>query len=162
MADENKAQVAAKAAADKAGGFLKEFKEFALKGNVMDMAIGVIIGAAFGNIVTSLTDNFINPLIAVCTGGVQKDENGVMQVIGGSFSVNGVDFNYGAFISAVVNFLIIALILFLLIKTVNKAMSLGKKKAEEEEKVAAPPEPTKEELLLTEIRDLLKEQNAKE
>lgn len=162
MADENKAQVAAKAAADKAGGFLKEFKEFALKGNVMDMAIGVIIGAAFGNIVTSLTDNFINPLIAVCTGGVQKDENGVMQVIGGSFSVNGVDFNYGAFISAVVNFLIIALILFLLIKTVNKAMSLGKKKAEEEEKAAAPPEPTKEELLLTEIRDLLKEQNAKE
>lgn len=162
MADENKAQVAAKAAADKAGGFLKEFKEFALKGNVMDMAIGVIIGAAFGNIVTSLTDNFINPLIAVCTGGVQKDENGVMQVIGGSFSVNGVDFNYGAFVSAVVNFLIIALILFLLIKTVNKAMSLGKKKAEEEEKAAAPPEPTKEELLLTEIRDLLKEQNAKE
>lgn len=162
MADENKAQVAAKAAADKAGGFLKEFKEFALKGNVMDMAIGVIIGAAFGNIVTSLTDNFINPLIAVCTGGVQKDENGVMQVIGGSFSVNGVDFNYGAFISAVVNFLIIALILFFLIKTVNKAMSLGKKKAEEEEKAAAPPEPTKEELLLTEIRDLLKEQNAKE
>lgn len=159
MADENKAQDAAKAAANKAGGFLKEFREFALKGNVMDMAIGVIIGAAFGNIVTSLTDNFINPLIAVCTGGVQKDENGVMQVVGGSFTINGVDFNYGSFVSAVVNFLIIALILFLLIKAVNRAMAIGKKK-EEEAAAAAPPEPTKEELLLTEIRDLLKEQNA--
>ena len=59
--------------------FLQEFKEFALKGNVMDMAVGVIVGAAFGNIVSSLTDNFINPLIAVITGGAKKDENGVIQ-----------------------------------------------------------------------------------
>lgn len=138
--------------------FLEEFKAFALKGNVMDMAIGVIIGAAFGNIVTSLTDNFINPLIAVITGGAKKDENGVMQVVGGSFTINGVEFGYGAFISAVVNFLIIALILFCLIKAVNKAMELGKKKKEEEEKPAEPP---KEEVLLTEIRDLLKAQNEK-
>ena len=70
---------------EKKKGFLEEFKEFALKGNVMDMAVGVIIGAAFGNIVSSLTDNFINPLIGVVTGGATKDENGVIQVIGGSF-----------------------------------------------------------------------------
>ncbi|MBR6385459.1 MAG: large conductance mechanosensitive channel protein MscL [Ruminococcus sp.] len=132
---------------------LQEFKEFALKGNVMDMAIGVIVGAAFGNIVTALTDCFINPLIAVCTGGAKKDENGVMQVVGGSFKINGISFNYGAFISAVVNFLIIAFILFLLLKAVNAAIALGKKKEEEK-----PAEPPKEEVLLTEIRDLLKAQ----
>ena len=132
--------------------FLEEFKAFALKGNVMDMAIGVIIGAAFGNIVTALTDNFINPLIAVITGGAEKDENGVMQLVGGTFTVRGVEFSYGAFISAVINFLIIALILFCLLKAVNKAMELGKKKEEEK-----PAEPPKEEVLLPEIRDLLKE-----
>ena len=140
--------------------FLKEFKEFALKGNVMDMAVGVIVGAAFGNIVSSLTDNFINPLIAVITGGAKKDENGVMQLVGGKFSINGIDFNYGAFLSSVLNFLIIALILFCLIKAVNTAMTIGKKKKEEEE-AAKSVEPSKEEVLLTEIRDLLKEQNTK-
>lgn len=140
--------------------FLQEFKEFALKGNVMDMAVGVIVGAAFGNIVSSLTDNFINPLIAVITGGAKKDENGVMQLVGGKFSINGIDFNYGAFLSSVLNFLIIALILFCLIKAVNTAMTIGKKKKEEEE-AAKSVEPSKEEILLTEIRDLLKEQNTK-
>lgn len=140
--------------------FLQEFKEFALKGNVMDMAVGVIVGAAFGNIVSSLTDNFINPLIAVITGGAKKDENGVMQLVGGKFSINGIDFNYGAFLSSVLNFLIIALILFCLIKAVNTAMTIGKKKKEEEE-AAKSVEPSKEEVLLTEIRDLLKEQNTK-
>lgn len=129
-------------------GFLTEFKEFALKGNVMDMAIGVIIGAAFGNIVTALTDSFINPLIQAITGG--SSEDGVK--VGGSFTVNGAVFDYGAFISAVINFLIIALILFCIIKAVNKAMELGKKKEEEK-----PAEPPKQEVLLTEIRDLLKE-----
>mgnify|MGYP002595568469 FL=1 len=126
----------------------------------MDMAVGVIVGAAFGNIVSSLTDNFINPLIAVITGGAKKDENGVMQLVGGKFSINGIDFNYGAFLSSVLNFLIIALILFCLIKAVNTAMTIGKKKKEEEE-AAKPVEPSKEEILLTEIRDLLKEQNTK-
>lgn len=120
--------------------FLQEFKEFALKGNVMDMAVGVIIGAAFGSIVSSLTDNFINPLIAVITGGAKKDENGVMQLVGGKFSINGVDFNYGAFLSAVLNFLIIAIILFCLIKAMNKAMELGKKKKKEEEEKPAEPD----------------------
>lgn len=135
-------------AKEKGKGFLQEFKEFALKGNVMDMAVGVIIGAAFGNIVTALTDSFINPLIQAITG--KSGEEGVQ--VGGSFTINGAVFNYGAFISAVINFLIIALILFCLIKAVNKAMSLGKK---EEEKPAEPPKPSNEEILLTEIRDAL-------
>lgn len=138
----------------------EDFKKFAMRGNVMDMAVGVIVGAAFGNIVSSLTDNFINPLIAVITGGAKKDENGVMQLVGGKFSINGIDFNYGAFLSSVLNFMIIALILFCLIKAVNTAMTIGKKKKEEEE-AAKPVEPSKEEVLLTEIRDLLKEQNTK-
>lgn len=107
----------------KGKGFIGEFKEFVMRGNVMDMAVGVIIGAAFGNIVTALTDSFINPLIAVCTGG--SGEDGVQ--IGGQFVVSGVAFNYGAFISAIINFLIIAFILFCMIKAVNKAMSIGKK-----------------------------------
>ena len=116
--------------------FIKEFKEFALKGNVMDMAIGVIIGAAFGNIVSSLTDSFINPLIALIFGG--NSEDGLQ--IGGQFVINGVAFNYGAFISAVINFLIIALILFLMLKAVNGALKATEslKKTEEE----APAEPT--------------------
>ncbi len=135
--------------------FFEEFKTFALKGNVMSMAVGVIIGAAFQNIVTSLTDNFINPLIALLTGG-----NGDGIAIGGQFEVNGVVFNYGAFLSAVVNFIIMALILFLLVKGMNKLLDLGKKK--EEEKPAEPPKPTKEEELLTEIRDLLKGNTAEE
>ncbi|MBR6223095.1 MAG: large conductance mechanosensitive channel protein MscL [Lachnospiraceae bacterium] len=112
--------------------FLEEFKEFALKGNVMDMAIGVIIGAAFGNIVTALTDSFITPLIGLITGGAKKDpETGQILVAAGSFSVGDVEFNYGAFLSAVINFLIIALILFCLLKAVNKMMTIGKKKEEE-------------------------------
>ena len=107
----------------KGKGFIGEFKEFVMRGNVMDMAVGVIIGAAFGNIVTALTDSFINPLIAVCTGG--SGEDGVQ--IGGQFVVSGVAFNYGAFLSAIINFLIIAFILFCMIKAVNKAMNIGKK-----------------------------------
>ena len=137
--------------------FLEEFKTFALKGNVMSMAVGVIIGGAFQSIVGALTNSFINPLIALILGGVQRDENGNPIYVGGSFTINGIEFNYGAFLSAVINFIIMALILFLLIKGMNSLMAIGKKK--EEEKPAAPPEPSKEEVLLTEIRDLLKENN---
>ena len=108
--------------------FIKEFKEFALKGNVMDLAIGVIIGAAFQNIVSALTNDFITPLIQAITGN--EDATGFST--GGYFIINGAKFEYGDFISAVVNFLIMALILFLLIKGVNKLMSLGHKKEEEE------------------------------
>lgn len=106
--------------------FIEEFKKFALKGNVMDMAVGVIIGGAFTTIVTSLTDNFINPLIALCTGGA----NGEGVVIGGTFTIAGVAFNYGAFLSAVINFLIMAFILFCMLKAINKLMSIGHKKEE--------------------------------
>ena len=126
--------------------FIKEFKEFALKGNVMDLAIGVIIGAAFGSIVTAFTDDFINPLIA-CIGGGE---------IGGTIEIGdtGNYINWGHFITAVINFLIMAFCIFLMMKAVNKLMSVGKKK---EEEAAAPAEPSAEEKLLTEIRDLLKE-----
>ncbi len=130
--------------------FLEEFKAFALKGNVMDMSIGVIVGAAFGNIVSSLTDNFINPLIQLCTGGVGED--GVS--IGGTFRIAGVSFNYGAFLSEVINFLIMAFILFCILKAINTAMSLGKK--QEEEKPKEDPEDIK---LLKELVAIMKEQN---
>ena len=115
------------------------------------MAIGVIIGGAFGNIVTALTDSFITPLIQCITGNDEVE-------VGGQFVIRGAAFTYGAFISAVINFIILALILFCLIKAVNKAMSLGKKKKEEEE-AAAPAEPSDEVKLLTEIKDLLAAKN---
>lgn len=113
--------------------FLKEFKEFALKGNVMDMAVGVVIGGAFTAIVTALTSSFITPLIQLITGGKAEDGS----YVGGSFTINGVAFDYGSFLSAIINFLIIALVLFMVIKGINKAMTIGKKKEEE-----APAEPT--------------------
>ena len=135
--------------------FMKEFKEFALKGNVMDMAIGVIIGAAFGNIVSSLTESFINPLIALIFGG--NSEDGLQ--VGGQFTVNGVAFNYGAFISAIINFLIIALVLFIMLKAVNGAVKKAEslKKKEEEEKKEEPAEDPADIKLLKEILAAIKE-----
>ena len=106
--------------------FFKEVKEFISKGNVMDLAVGVIIGGAFSAIVTSLTDNIINPLIN-CIGGAEIQ--GKIHLIGDNY------IDYGAFISAIINFVIMALIIFCLVKAVNKAMSIGKKKEE-------PAEPT--------------------
>ena len=115
-------------------GFLKEFKEFAMKGNVVDMAVGVIIGGAFGKIVTSLVNDIIMPPIGVITGGVDfKDLSVVLQ--------KGVDFT------------ILAFCVFLLVKFIN----MMTKKKEEAPAPAPAPEPSKEEVLLTEIRDLLKE-----
>ena len=103
--------------------FLEEFKNFALKGNVMNLAVGVIIGAAFSDLVTSLTTNLIQPLIA-CLGA--KEMQGRIRLFG---TDNYLD--YGAFISAVINFIIMAFVVFLLVKAVNAVMSLGKKKEEE-------------------------------
>lgn len=130
--------------------FLQEFKTFALKGNVMDLAIGVIIGAAFQDIVTSLTESFINPLIN-CIGGAE---------VAGKIKLGdtGQYLDYGAFLTAVINFVIMAFVLFMLMKAVNTIIHIGQKK-EEEKKEEVVPEPTKEEVLLTEIRDLLKAQN---
>lgn len=103
--------------------FFEEFKNFALKGNVMDLAIGVIIGAAFQNIVTAFTDSFINPIIN-SIGGAS---------VGGKFEIfsTGQYITYGNFITAFINFLIMALVLFLFMKTINKVMSIGKHKEEE-------------------------------
>lgn len=97
--------------------FFKEFKEFALKGNVMDMAVGVIIGAAFSDIVTSLTDNFINPILNLITGGA-------------TYTLNDVAGFASAFLSSVVNFIIMAFILFCLMRAINAAASMGKKKGD--------------------------------
>ena len=101
---------------------IKEFKEFALKGNVMDMAVGIIIGAAFTAIVTSLVDDIISPLIGLF---VKVDFNDLVA------NVAGVDIKYGAFIMAIINFLIVAWVLFLVIKSLNKASNLKKKEEEE-------------------------------
>ncbi|MBR4910978.1 MAG: large conductance mechanosensitive channel protein MscL [Clostridia bacterium] len=118
--------------------FFSEFKKFALKGNVMDMAIGVIIGAAFGAIVTALTTSFINPLINSIGGA---EVGGMIRLPWVNYEgleaeeIAALSLNYGAFITAIINFIIIALVLFLLIKAMNKLMSIGKKEE-------APAEPT--------------------
>jgi large conductance mechanosensitive channel len=132
--------------------FLEEFKEFALKGNVMDMAVGVLIGGAFSSIVTSLTDNILNPIIA-CFGGT---EAGLVTPLGDTGQV----IDWGAFISSIINFLILALVLFVILKAVNRLTSLKKKEeeapAEEEE-----PEPSEEVKLLTTVVEELKKLNKK-
>jgi len=137
-------------------GFIKEFKEFALKGNVVDMAVGVIIGGAFGKIVSSLVDDIIMPLVGKVTGGT--DFTNLMVSLDGSNyktlaaakEAGAAVFAYGNFIQTTIDFLIVALCIFLAIKGMNKLL----KKKEEE---PAPAEPTAEEKLLTEIRDLLKD-----
>ena len=123
------------------GSFFKEFKEFAMKGNVLDMAIGVIIGGAFGKIITSLVDNVLMPIIGTIVG------NNFTEL---SCTINGAEVKYGTFIQNIVDFIIIAFCIFMFIKAINK---VSKKKEEEPE---APAEPSNEEKLLTEIRDLLK------
>lgn len=138
--------------------FLSEFKKFALKGNVVDMAVGVIIGGAFGKIVTSLVNDVLMPPIGLLLGNVNFTELAVK--IGGTAEAP-VMWKYGAFIQNVVDFLIVALCVFLLVKGINRLSELGKKKEEEAAAAAAAapapePKPTKEEILLTEIRDLLK------
>ena len=122
-------------------GFVKEFKEFAMKGNVMDMAVGVIIGGAFGKIVSSLVDDVLMPLIGMITGGV--DFNGLVAKVGDA------TVKYGTFIQNIIDFLIIALCIFLMIKAMNKL------KKEEEPAPEAPAGPTTEELL-ADIKDILK------
>ena len=123
-------------------GMLKEFKEFAMKGNVVDLAVGVVIGGAFGKIVSSLVDNVIMPLVGILLQG--------HNVAAASFKVGNAELKYGAFCQTVIDFIIIAFVLFIVIKAIN---SMKKK---EEEAPAAPAEPSAQEKLLTEIRDLLK------
>lgn len=128
---------------------LKEFKEFALKGNVIDLAIGVIIGGAFGKIVTSLVNDILMPAIGVLLGGINfKDLKYVITPAGGDIAE--VAILYGAFIQSIVDFFIIAISIFLFIKL------LSSRKNKKPEVPPAPPAPSQEVLLLEEIRDLLK------
>jgi large conductance mechanosensitive channel len=134
---------------------VQEFKEFAMKGNVVDMAVGIIIGAAFGKIVTSLVNDILMPPLGLLIGGVDftdlkinlKDA-GVDQA---GKAISAVTLNYGAFIQTAIDFLIVAFVIFMMIKAMNKL-----KNKQAEAPAPAPPAPGKEEVLLTEIRDLLK------
>ncbi|HEY8784494.1 MAG TPA: large-conductance mechanosensitive channel protein MscL [Mucilaginibacter sp.] len=131
--------------------FVKEFKEFAMRGNVVDLAVGVVIGASFGAIVTSLVKDVVMPPIGVITGGVDfADKKIVLRQADAAHKVLETAVHYGNFINAVIQFLIVAFCIFLLVKAINSL-----KKQEEAPPPIPEPEPTKEEILLTEIRDLL-------
>jgi large conductance mechanosensitive channel len=131
--------------------FVKEFKEFAMRGNVVDLAVGVVIGAAFGAIVTSLVKDVIMPPIGYITGGVDfSDKKIVLKEADPAHKVLETSLHYGNFINAIIQFLIIAFCIFIVVKAINSL-----KKQEEPPPPAPDPEPTKEEILLTEIRDLL-------
>ncbi len=144
--------------------WIDEFMTFAVKGNAMALAVGTIIGAAFSTITKSLTDDVIMPVVAIFMGGIDFSELKI--TLPRLFSDPVLDengneilntLNYGNFISAIINFLILALVVFFLVKGLNKMAEMGKKKEEEAAAPAAPPAPSAEEVLLTEIRDLLKE-----
>lgn len=153
-------------------GFLKEFKEFAVKGNVMDMAVGVIIGGAFGKIVTSLVNDILMPPIAAVMGNTNFSDlridisrvrdvvsSGTELLTGGKAAAEAAEpiyWNYGAFIQQCIDFAILAFCVFMMVKLMNRIV----RKKSAEPAPAPAPEPTKEEKLLAEIRDLLKEQNA--
>jgi len=140
-------------------GFVKEFKEFAIKGNVMDLAVGVIIGGAFGKIIDSVVNDLVMPLVAALIG--KPDFSNLYLVLRGAVpegtaladakKIEGAAiFAYGNFITVAINFILLALVIFMMIKAINKM------KRKEEAAAAAPVGPPKEEILLTEIRDLLK------
>lgn len=135
---------------------LKEFKEFALKGNVMDMAVGIIIGAAFGKIIASLVGDVLMPVIGLLTGGFDVSQSyillgeGSYESLAAAEAAGAAVLKYGAFIMAVFDFVIIAFVIFMMIRGMNK---LRRKEAKAE--AAAPPAPPKQEVLLEQIRDLL-------
>ena len=141
----------------KENGFLAEFKKFIARGNVMDMAVGVIVGGAFGKISGSLVNDIIMPVVSILTGSVDFTQwkwvlrEAVLDETGAEIAT-AVSINFGTFLSTVLDFLIIAFTVFCMIKVLNR---VHRKK---EEAPKAPPAPSKEEVLLTEIRDLLKEQ----
>ena len=138
--------------------FLEEFKAFALTGNVMDMAIGVIIGGAFAAITGSLVSDVITPLLAALFNSPNTDALNIT-LRAASEGSEAIVLGLGTFVGTVINFLVIALVLFSVIKAMNKATEMAAKlakKKKEEEAAAAPPAPSAEEKLLTEIRDLLK------
>lgn len=144
-------------------GFIQEFKEFALQGNLFDMAVGVLIGGVFKDLVSAFTDNIIMPIISVFTGSV--DFSGWRIALPSLFG-DKLDpetgevvtnyLNFGNFISAIITFLILALVIFMMIKGMNKLRSLARKEQAPDPEPEPDPEPSAEEKLLTEIRDLLK------
>ena len=140
---------------------LKEFKEFIARGNVMDMAVGVIVGGAFGKISTSLVNDIIMPAVSMLVGGITFSDwkivlkQAVLDVDGVKELAPAVAINYGTFLSTILDFIIIAFAVFCMIKFLN---NLHRKKEEAPAAPPAPPEPSAEEKLLTEIRDLLKDQ----
>ena len=140
--------------------FFNEFKEFAVRGNVMDMAVGVVIGTAFGKITTSLVNDVLMPLIGLLVGGIDLGQLNIVlkpEVLDetGEVVTAAVTLGLGAFLSTVIDFILMAFVIFLMVKAINQLHKLGKKNEEEEPEEE--PAPTSEELL-TEIRDLLKEQ----
>ena len=149
----------------KTSKFWQEFKDFAVKGNAMALAVGTIIGTGFGTITKSLTDHIIMPIVSIFLGGIDFNELYIkLPRLWGEAKLdeagNEIEnrLYWGSFLSAVINFIILAFIVFMLVKGLNKLSEAGKKKEEEKpEEEPAPPEPTAEEKLLTEIRDLLKE-----
>ena len=148
----------------KASNFWEEFKAFAIKGNAMALAVGTIIGAAFSTITKSLTDDIIMPVVSIFLGGIDFSElKIVLPRLWGEAPLDEAGneilntLNWGNFLSAVINFFILALVVFLLVKGLNKLTEIGKKKEEEAPaEEPAPPAPSNEEVLLAEIRDLLK------
>lgn len=135
----------------------KEFKDFAMRGNVVDMAVGIVIGGAFGKIVSSLVNDLIMPPIGLLLGGVNFTDLKITikeaSVDAAGQAINAVTLNWGNFVQVLIDFIIIAFAIFMVIKGMN---SLKKKKEETPAAPPAPPEPSKEEQLLSEIRDLLK------
>ena len=140
--------------------FMEEFKAFAMRGNVVDLAVGGVIGGAFGKITTSVVNDIIMPVISMLTGGLNFTDwklvlkEAVMAADGVTVEVAEVAINFGNLVSTILDFIIIAFAVFCMVKALNK---LHKKKEEAPAEEPAPPEPSAEEKLLTEIRDLLKE-----
>ena len=134
--------------------FFLEFKEFAMRGNVLDMAVGVILGGAFGKITTSLVNDVFMPLIGMLIGGVDLGKLNIV-LKAATETTEAVTLGIGTFLSTIIDFVLVAFVIFLMVKTINQLHKLGKKDEEPQEEEE--PAPTSEELL-TEIRDLLKEQ----
>lgn len=148
----------------KLSAFWEEFKAFAIKGNALALAVGTIIGAAFSTITKSLTDDVIMPIVSIFLGGIDFSELKLrLPRLWGEAKLDEAGneilntLNWGNFISAIINFFILAFVVFMLVKGLNTLSELGKKKEAEAEAPPAPPAPSAEEVLLTEIRDLLKE-----
>ena len=147
--------------------FFEEFKKFAMRGNVVDMAVGVVVGGAFSKIVTSLVNDVFMPVIGLLTGGKsvsgmfallgKAPEGTVIETVEQAKELGIATLNYGTFIQTIIDFILVALVVFLVVKTINTAKTkLEKKQEEAPAEPPAPPAPSAEEVLLTEIRDLLK------